>query len=85
MKNKLLYIDVFIMKIIAILMVVISHYYRFFASQSQLSGLKSIGFFDAALFAFISGYLVEINSQKIRGVPMACKEICDSSRTLFNS
>lgn len=67
MKDKLLYIDVCILKVVAILMVVIGHYYRFFDAQSPLNGLKSIGFFGAALFAFLSGYLVEINSEKITG------------------
>lgn len=64
-KEKLLYIDVCVIKIIAILMVVVAHYFRFFEPNSRLSGLKSIGFFGAALFAFISGYLAELNSEKV--------------------
>lgn len=65
MKEKLLYIDVCVLKVMAICMVVVSHYYRFFDTTSSLAGLKSIGFFGAALFAFLSGYLAELNSQKI--------------------
>lgn len=67
MKNKLLYIDVCVLKIIAILMVVVAHYFRFFEPTSRLSGLKSVGFFGAALFAFLSGYLANINSEKVWG------------------
>lgn len=65
MKDKLLYIDVCVLKIIAILMVVVAHYYRFFSPTSHLGGLKSIGFFGAALFAFLSGYLADINNEKV--------------------
>lgn len=65
MKSKLLYIDVCILKLMAIFMVVVSHYYRFFNSTSSLVILKSIGFFGAALFAFFSGYLAELNKHKI--------------------
>lgn len=65
MKDKLLYIDVCALKIIAISMVVVAHYFRFFEPTSHLSGLKSIGFFGAALFAFLSGYLAAINNEKV--------------------
>lgn len=68
MKNKLSYVDVCILKIIAILMVVISHYYRFFEQTSSASGLKSVGFFGASLFAFISGYLAEVNKDKLKKI-----------------
>lgn len=59
----MLYIDVCALKIIAISMVVVAHYFRFFEPTSYLSGLKSIGFFGAALFAFLSGYLADINKE----------------------
>lgn len=65
MKDKLLYIDVCALKIIAISMVVVAHYFRFFEPTSYLRGLKSIGFFGAALFAFLSGYLADINNEKV--------------------
>ena len=68
MKNKLSYVDVCILKIIAILMVVISHYYRFFEQTSPASGLKSVGFFGASLFAFTSGYLAEANKDKLKKI-----------------
>ena len=45
-----------IMKAIALFMVIVAHYYRFCASKSRLSALSSIGFFGAAVFAFLSGY-----------------------------
>lgn len=67
MKDKLKYIDVCVLKIIAISMVVVAHYFRFFEPTSHLNGLKSIGFFGAALFAFLSGYLADINNGKVFG------------------
>lgn len=49
----------------AILLVVISHWYRFFDKDSPLSFLYHFGFFGAALFAFLSGYGVYVSySQK---------------------
>lgn len=42
MKQKLSYVDVTSMKIIAILMVVTSHYFRFLNMSSALSFLKSM-------------------------------------------
>lgn len=65
MKKRLLYIDVCIIKVIAILMVIVSHYYRFFSPESSANGLKSIGFFGASLFAFLSGYLCQLNKDKV--------------------
>ena len=65
MENKLSYKNVCVMKWIAILMIMISHYYRFFAEEIAISPLKSIGYFGAALFAFLSGYLAEINKDKV--------------------
>ena len=65
MKVKLLYIDVCILKVLAILLVVVSHYFRFFATESNMAKMKSIGFFGAALFSFLSGYLANINTRKI--------------------
>lgn len=65
MENKLSYKNVCVMKWIAILMIIISHYYRFFAEEIAISPLKSIGYFGAALFAFLSGYLGEINKDKV--------------------
>lgn len=67
MKDKLLYTDVCVLKVIAILMVVISHYYLFFDNTSSLAGLKAIGFFGVALFVYLSGCLAELNSHKIIG------------------
>ena len=65
MENRLSYKNVCVMKWIAILMIMISHYYRFFAEEIAISPLKSIGYFGAALFAFLSGYLAEINKDKV--------------------
>lgn len=65
MKGKLSYINVCILKWIAISMVIVAHYYRFYEKTSAISHLKSIGYFGAALFAFLSGYLGEINKDKV--------------------
>lgn len=45
-----------IMKAIAFFMVIVAHYYRFYSSESRFSALSSIGYFGAAIFAFLSGY-----------------------------
>ena len=65
MKGKLSYINVCILKWIAISIVIVAHYYRFYEKTSAISHLKSIGYFGAALFAFLSGYLGEINKDKV--------------------
>ena len=45
-----------ILKILAIFIVVVSHYFRYFAGDTSLKILGSAGVFGAALFAFLSGY-----------------------------
>lgn len=45
-----------IMKAVAFFMVIVAHYYRFYSNGSRLSALGSMGFFGAAVFAFLSGY-----------------------------
>lgn len=75
MKEKLSYMDVCILKVLAITMVITSHFYRFFYTDSPLYFLKSIGFFGAALFAFLSGYLAQINCSKIKDCGWLFKRI----------
>jgi len=44
------------LKFYAIMIVIISHYFRYADVESKLHFLASIGFFGASLFAFLSGY-----------------------------
>ena len=55
-----------ILKGIAILFVLVGHYYRYANINSSFSFLRSIGYFGAALFAFLSGYGIH-TSYKNRG------------------
>lgn len=58
-KNKILEIgkeSSIVLKAVAIIMVMVGHYYRFYDIESKLSKLSFIGFFGASIFAFLSGY-----------------------------
>ena len=52
------------LKFWAIMMVIVSHYYRFADSNSPFHFFSSIGFFGASLFAFLSGYGVSVSYMK---------------------
>lgn len=52
-----------ILKGIAIILVIVSHYYRYCCEGMLASLLGSVGFFGAALFAFLSGYGLEKSYQ----------------------
>lgn len=50
-----------VLKCFAFIIVIISHYFRYYAPNSTFSFLSSSGFFGAALFAFLSGYGVTVS------------------------
>jgi uncharacterized membrane protein len=52
--------DTHILKALAIILVIISHFFRYANPDAKLSYLRSVGFFGAALFAFLSGYGVSV-------------------------
>lgn len=58
------------LKIVAIFMVIISHWYRYVECDSALGALKSLGVFGASLFAFLSGYGINSSylAKGIRGL-----------------
>lgn len=53
-----------IFKAIAILIVEIAHLYRYERSGAIANLIGSLGFFGAALFAFLSGYGVEASYRR---------------------
>ena len=50
-----------ILKCCASILIIVSHYYRYCENNSTLFALSSMGFFGAALFAFLSGYGVAVS------------------------
>lgn len=52
------------LKFWAIMIVIISHYYRYANTDSSLHFFSSAGFFGASLFAFLSGYGVSASYMK---------------------
>ena len=73
-----------IMKAMALFMVIVAHYYRFYSRGSKLSALSSIGFFGAAVFAFLSGYGVtrSYNEKGFGGVD--CKKTEKNIHSIFD-
>ncbi len=54
-----------ILKGIAILIVMLGHYFRYAYTDSVFSGVGySIGYFGAALFAFLSGFGIYLSYEK---------------------
>ena len=55
-----------VLKGMAFLVIIVGHFYRFYATNYSIGVFKSIGFYGAVLFAFLSGYGIT-RSYEIKG------------------